>query len=539
MRMTLDVAEPEAATDPRTSVSLSKRLVAHLRIARLGCYIQRAFIVPALLLTMATVGFLVMGYHPGAEDDGVYLTAVKADLNPALFPHDSDFFKLELKATVFDTWMAAFVRGTGMPLAWAELLWQFLAIFLIVLACWTIVCQLFEEAIARWAGIAMVVAMFTLPVAGTAVYLVDQYLHPRSLATALILFAVSRIMARKGWQSVPLVVLACALHPMMGAFGISFCCVLTLTLSEPLQLRIYNLRERLVTNTSAPVAALIPFGWMFNPPSRIWLDALGSRHWFRLYQWTWYEWLGVIGPLVLFWIVARIARKHGEIKLTQFSTAILLYGIVQQAVAMAILSPVAPIGFSALEPMRYLHLVYVFLALIGGAYLGRYVLKTHVWRWAIFMLVANGGMFIAQRQLFAGTEHLELPGRESANPWLQAFQWIRHNTPKDAYFALDPDYMAAPGEGYHSFRALAERSVLADAIKDTSVVTKVPALGPVWQQQVAAQADWTRFHLVDFDGLKADFGVNWVLVKYPQPAGLSCVWHNGAFSVCQIPWSST
>ena len=43
---------------------------------------------------------------------------------------------------------------------------------------------------------------------------------------------------------------------------------------------------------------------------------------------------------------------------------------------------------------------------------------------------------------------------------------------------MDPNYLAAPGEDYHSFRALAERSQLADAIKDTAVVTKVPELGP-------------------------------------------------------------
>ena len=43
--------------------------------------------LPLLMLTM--LGFLVLGYHPGFEDDGVYLTAVKADLNPALYPHDS------------------------------------------------------------------------------------------------------------------------------------------------------------------------------------------------------------------------------------------------------------------------------------------------------------------------------------------------------------------------------------------------------------------------------------------------------------------
>ncbi len=144
-------------------------------------------------------------------------------------------------------------------------------------------------------------------------------------------------------------------------------------------------------------------------------------------------------------------------------------------------------------------------------------------------------MFASQRALFSGSEHLELPGMRSANPWLQSFAWIRQDTPTSAYFAMDPHYLEAPGEDYHSFRALAERSQLADAVKDTSVVMQVPDLGPDWERQVAVQAGWHNFKLADFKRLKADFGVNWVLVSYPQPAGLACSWHNDILSACQIP----
>ena len=112
-------------------------------------------------------------------------------------------------------------------------------------------------------------------------------------------------------------------------------------------------------------------------------------------------------------------------------------------------------------------------------------------------------MFLSQRLIFPSSNISSFPGRESANPWLQAFTWIRHNTPKDAYFALDPNYLALPGEDYHSFRALAERSQLADAIKDTAVVTQVPELGPAWAKQVDAQAGWDRFQFADFARLQS------------------------------------
>ena len=73
-----------------------------------------------------------MGYHPGIEDDGVYLAAVKADIRPTLYPHDSDFFRLQLQATVFDKAMADFVSVTHIPVPWAELFWQFATLFSIL-----------------------------------------------------------------------------------------------------------------------------------------------------------------------------------------------------------------------------------------------------------------------------------------------------------------------------------------------------------------------------------------------------------------------
>jgi len=506
-------------------------VIEYTGFTRLKRYIPVNFL---LTIFFTTLGLAVMGYHPGIEDDGVYLSAIKADLNPALFPHDAAFFQLQMRTSIFPALMTHFIGATGMPLAWAELLWQLIAIFLIVSASRSILSRLFNESTACWAGVAMMTAMFTLPVSGTALYLADQHLHPRNMATALILLGVARILAGKGWQAVSLLALGFIIHPLMGALGISFCCILALTSFQPVQhLRI--LRKRLGTSMTLPVAAFIPFGWVFSPPSQTWLEIWKNRRFLHLYQWEWYEWLGAIGPLVLFWLLARIARKRGETELARFTMAVFVYGVFQQAVAMVILGLPTLIGLGALEPMRYLHLVYIFMTLIGGACIGRYLLKASVWRWAVFLLVVNAGMFVSQRLQYSSSEHLELPGRISPNPWLQAFAWIRQNTPTDAYFALDPDYLAAPGEDYHSFRAMAERSQLADSIKDRSVVTLVPELSEVWKRQVQTQNGWPRFQHADFERLKAEFGVNWVLVAYPQPAGLVCQWHNCVLSVCRVP----
>jgi hypothetical protein len=484
-----------------------------------------ASLLPVLAFTV--LGFLVMGYHPGVEDDGIYLAAIKADLNPSLFPRNSDFFRLQAQGTLFTVSMARFVQATGISLAWAELFWQFISLFIILWACHSIARQLFAEACAQWAGVAMVAAMFTLPAGGTALYMADQHLHPRNVATALILLAVSRILAGNRRQAALWLLLAFLFHPLMAAMGISFCIFLTLALMEATHTRLQPWRNSRI--------ALLPLGWVFAPSNPAWRRALDSRTYYYLYKWTWYEWLGALAPLFLFWLLWRAAQKRGETRLARFALAVFAYGVFQQTVAMVMLEPPSLIRLTPLQPMRYLHLVYFFLILIAGCLLGKTLLRSSAWRWAVFLLIANGSMFAWQRAQFSGSQHLELPGRRPDNQWLQAFAWIRANTPQDVYFALDPHYLEAKGEDYHGFRALAERSQLADAVKDTAVVTQIAELGPVWERQTEAQEGWPRFHLAEFERLKAEFGVGWVLVSYPPPEGLACRWHNGSLSVCQIP----
>jgi hypothetical protein len=347
-----------------------------------------------LTLFFTMLGLAVMGYHPGAEDDGIYLAAIKSDLNPSLYPRDADFFRLQLQATFFDKWIAAFVHWTGIPVAITEFFFQFATIVLIVFSCWLIARRLFKETRAQWAGVAMVTAMFTLPVAGTALYLVDQHLHPRNMATALILLAVSRVLARRKVASDSS---ADAGVPAASDHGRDGHLLLLLpragTISEPLHAWVHSWNSV----EAGAVAAFVPLGWIFERPTPLWREALNTRTCFFLDRWAWYEWLGAVAPLFLFWLLWRFAKKQGETRLARFALAVFLYGVFQLAVAILMLTPAALIRLLPLQPMRFLQLVYVFMTLIGGCLLGKYLLKSSVWRWAVFLVVFNGGMFVSQR----------------------------------------------------------------------------------------------------------------------------------------------
>ncbi len=477
-----------------------------------------------------------MGYHPGLEDDAFYLAAIKRNLNPALFPHDSEFFRLQFQATIFDKLIAFTVRVSHLPVAWVALLWQLAAIFLLLHGCWRISRRCFSQPAAQWAAVTMIAALLTLPVSGTAITLADQYLHPRTLATAAILAAIVAVMDRRLWIAGVLLAVAFAIHAIMASCGISFCAFLFWSFRRD------NLGRAApgcpVERSPTALGLLIPLGWIFEPSSDAWRQAASTRSFYFLARWEWYEWLGVFAPLVLLYALRNMLKHRGEdgTALRPLVSALLHYGVFQTIVGLVIMLPPSLERLRPFEPMRYLHLLYLLFFLILGGLLGRYVLDRHVYRWVLLFLPLSAGMFYAQRQMFPATEHVEFPEVESHNDWLQAFAWIRRNTPVDSLFALDPHYVKLPGEDYHGFRALAERSVLADYDKDAGMAARVPRLAPRWLKEVNATTGWQSFHAPDFQRLKNDFGVNWVVLykRDGSALGLTCPYDQGFVSVCRL-----
>ena len=127
-------------------------------------------------------------------------------------------------------------------------------------------------------------------------------------------------------------------------------------------------------------------------------------------------------------------------------------------------------------------------------------------------------------------------GAAPKNPWVQAFVWIREHTPTDAIFALAPRYDSIRGEDHQGFRAIAERSRLADAVKDWSVATLYPNL-PLAEDcyaQTQAVKGWQHFKRADFERLKREYGVSWIVVQRPGVAGMNCPYRNSLISVCQV-----
>lgn len=490
-----------------------------------------------LALLLLTAGaLLVHGYHPFAEDAEIYLPGVEKILHPELFPNGQEFFASHASLTIFPNLIAFSLRVTHLPLEAGLFLWHVASIFLLLLACWELSGLLFTSARARWGGVCLVAALLTIPVAGTALYILDQYLNPRNLAAFAALFAIARTLEKKYVRGILWLAFAASVHPLMAAFAFSFCFLLVVMenlLSEKL--------KKLAAMSSSfgmmsGLCCLLPFGISLDPPTSPAYHAAALRHQFHYIQrWQWYEQVGILAPVALLWWFGRMARARQRRRLELVCRALVIYDLVYFSAALIVDLPPRFESLARLQPLRSLHLLYMLLFLIMGGFLGEYVLKNRVWRWLALFLPLSAGMLVAQLALFPASAHIEWPEIVPKNEWAQAFVWVRENTPVDSMFALDPDFMQLRGEDTIGFRGLAERSRLADLSKDSGAVSMFPPLAGKWWTQVQAQTPWKNFRLDDFLRLKNQFGVSWVVVQQPGVGGLDCPYQNSAVSVCRIP----
>jgi hypothetical protein len=238
-----------------------------------------------ILLTAGAI--LLHGYHLGIEDQAIYLPGIEKKLHPGLFAKDAELFLPQTRATYLGQMVAFSVRATGVSLATAVFAWHFLSLFLLFAASWRLACRCFATQEARWGSLTLLAALLTLPVAGTSLYLVDQYLHPRTLATAWIVLALVDVLDRRRLRAVFWIALATVVHVQMAFYGVLIC--LFMGWKSPGSQRTLTSTEQ--QSSIAGALLLFPLKSLFEPASEAWKEAARTRTQHYLAHWEWYEWL--------------------------------------------------------------------------------------------------------------------------------------------------------------------------------------------------------------------------------------------------------
>ncbi|MEO6802429.1 MAG: DUF6798 domain-containing protein [Granulicella sp.] len=521
-------------------------IIQHIKSSRLpGTLCERS--LPFAVITLLTACALAIhGYHPYAEDGGLYATGIKFLLNPALYPHSLPFVEAHLRFSLFAPAVAATVRFTHLSLATVLFAIYLISIWTTLYGIWLLSERCYSSRVAHAGAVLLVAAWLTVPIAGTSLMLMDPYVTARSVSLPCTLFALAATLdlripgrcVRSLILCAIMLLVAAAAHPLMAAYGLGNVLLLLTILSPSPSVRRWGI-VGLCTSAFA-VAALVQA--TAPPDSAGYVRIAITRYYWFLSQWQWYELIGIIAPLLILIIATLVVSRRRDLNspVHQSRQALTAMAVVTGTTAVLIALAFAHESYAShlvarLQPLRSFQTIYLLMILVLGAALGEHLLRRKPWRWIAALIFFGSIFFLVQQSTYPSSAHIEWPDVNPQNRWEKAFLWISRNTPVDALFALDPHYISLPGEDAQNFRALAERSALADYSKDGGEASITPALTYAWAEGQRLQ---NRLSLEsDTERLKAlkPAGVDWIILQLQAQTTFDCPYRNDLVKVCRLP----
>lgn len=481
------------------------------------------------ILALTALALVIGGYHLGVEDAEIYLPAATKLLHPSLYPYASEFFLSHGRLSLFGVVLAGTAKITSLSIDATVFAWYLLTLFATLSACWFFLVSCFSSQHARWTAMFVITAVLTMPAANTALLLVDPYLTARSFSTPLALIALTLILERRYTYAAIAVFCTGLFHPQMVMY-IIFLWAVTWG-AERMKTRV---REPLPIPVSGIV--LLPGGFHLSPARGNYREALFSRDYFFLYDWTWYHWLGLLAPLgILVWLW-RSDLRGTRPAFSLVTLALIPFGLISIASAAFLCSSPDYEMFARVQPLRSFHLITLLFILLLAGVLGEYAAKNRKWLLCSLFVPLAAGMYVNARGTYPHSSHIEFPSEHSSNPWVNTLLWVRSNTPSDAVFAVDSRYFKDDPVDVHGFRSISERSALADYYKDGGVVSLFPELADEWKQMSNATYGLNHFSLAQFEYLRREYpDVTWTVIHGNAPSGLNCPYQRNSFAVCRMP----
>lgn len=415
------------------------------------------------------------GYKFGASDQAFYVPAVERAIDPSLFPRDGWLLDAQGNAILWDGFVAALVRGTGLSIETVFFLLYLTGLLLLYAGALLVARGL---ALQAWATLAFL-ALLTLRhrIAKTGVNTLEGYLHPRMIAFGLGTIAMGALLHQRPALAVAAVGLAGLAHPTTGVwFGLLL--FVAAFVARP------EWRRWLGMAAGAGVLAALallagPLAPRLVVMDATWLRVLETKDYLFPNAWPIYAWVtNLLSALVLILVWRRryqqgLARPvetglvAGALALVAFFLVTLPF--VAAGVALAVQLQI-PRVFWLAEFLAFAYLAWVFtraaqrrtVAVVAIA-----LALAAFGRGAYVLLAENPG-----RPLFGRT----MP----ADDWHDAMRWLR-TQPADLHVLADPGHAWKYGS---SVRAGAARDVFHEDVKDAALA--------MYDRDVAMRVDERR-----------------------------------------------
>lgn len=415
-----------------------------------------------LLLFVLLAAANSAGYRYGASDLAFYGPAVMRELDPSLFPRDRVLIDAQARLTLMDETVGTIARATTRNFPALFLALYLASLALLAFAATRVADRLYRH---RWSTLALLAALtlrHAIPKSGTNT--LEAYFHPRQLAFAFGIFAVSGFLRGRWIETAAGLTGAALLHPTTILWFGVWLGIATFVLE----------RRRRVAMTSTAVVLSVTVVWAFvaGPlAGRLitmdeeWIGAIAAKDYLFPLDWGGSAWLLNLGYIP---IIGLIYLRRRAAALADARETALVIGCLSLSIVflVAVVFNAARVALAIqLQPARvfwmldFLAVVYVVWAVAeaGSAVSRRPAIVAAI----VFAIALIRGTYVML---------IEFPGRplfSVALPgdWARVMAWAQ-TTPATSGWLADPNHASKYGT---SVRMAAARDVFVESVKDSAI----------------------------------------------------------------------
>ena len=479
------------------------------------------------LLVLLNVG----GYRYGVSDQAFYIPVVQQGLEPALFPHDTPLLDAQNKLFAFDDLFALVIRMTGISLPVAFFVTYLAGLTILYGASVSIGRSLFNT----WWGVSAFALALTIRhrIPDTAVNTLEAYLHPRQLALAVGLVAVSVFLRGHTWLAVAAVAGALLLHPTTAIwFAILLGIAILVSDSESRQ-PILALAGGIGAAATVLLASTLREQVAVMDPT--WMSLLQSKDYLHATDWPMLTWFANLGFAA---IIAAIYDYRRALGITTPRETGLVCGCASLLLLFLISVPLAHAGVALVIQLQFsrifwlldiLAIAYVTWLLVESPIGQRAIPKKTRVRYAVVVLffaltLARGSYVTYIEQVDRPLIEIDLP----ENEWTQVMGWAGER-PVGTHFLVDPGHAWRYGS---SVRAASGRDVYLEEIKDIGIAIYSSQIAERVSNRIAELGNFSELDSNRARRLAHRYHLDYLITEHP--IGLPLVHQQGPFNVYDL-----
>jgi hypothetical protein len=471
----------------------------------------------ALLLFVIVATANSGGYRYGVGDQAFYQPATLLRLQPGLFPRDRALIESQARLTIVDEVLATSSRLTRLDPPQLFFVLYLLTLALTFLASAQLATTLGLSPAAT--GVFLTLLTLRHRIAKTGANTLEGYMHPRQLAFAVGIFALSASFKRRWVPMGVCWVIAAAIHPTT-ALWFAAAIAGHLLLSSGRKLLAFGVIV-VVALLASPIARLTGSPVMDGQ----WLAVLEGKDYLFPSAWPPYAWILNLAyfPLIVYLSTLKMDQRLVGPSIILLGCFVASYGLVESHVALAVQLQISRVFWL----MDFFVTLLIAWALIDSRTATRspWISKSAI---AVVLLLSIGrGVYTlttvsAERSI----ARIDLP----ANDWIEAMSWLR-SQPPDWLVLAHPDHAWLYGT---SVRVAASRDVVVESVKDSAISMYDRGVAMRTAERLAALSAYETLDGPRALAIGKQFGATVAVTDSDHPLALPVLHRNASFAVYDL-----